>query len=41
MQHMVELADANGIKLRQNYNREAGRLVAQIGRYAHAKQFKR
>lgn len=27
--------------LRQNYNRTAPRLAAQIGRYAHAKQFKR
>ena len=30
-----------GIKLRQNYNREAPRLAAQIGRYAHAKQYRR
>ncbi len=27
--------------MRQNYNRVAPRLAAQIGRYAHAKQFKR
>ncbi|WP_031407147.1 IS5 family transposase [Thiomonas sp. FB-Cd] len=40
-QHLVKLADAGGIELRQNYNREAPRLAAQIGRYAHAKQFKR
>lgn len=40
-QHLVKLADEGGIELRQNYNREAPRLAAQIGRYAHAKQFKR
>ena len=40
-QHRVKLADEGGIALRQNYNREAPRLAAQIGRYAHAKQFKR
>ena len=27
--------------LRQNYNREAPRLATQVGRYAHAKQYKR
>lgn len=30
-----------GIALRQNYNRTAPKLAAQIGRYAHAKQCKR
>lgn len=40
-QHLVKLADTHGIALRQNYNREAPRLALQIGRYAHAKQFKR
>ncbi len=40
-QHLVKLAQDNGIALRQNYNREAPRLAAQIGRYAHAKQYKR
>jgi len=40
-QHLVKLADENGLALRQNYNREAPRLAAQIGRYAHAKQYKR
>lgn len=40
-QHLVKLADEHGIALRQNYNREAPRMVLQIGRYAHAKQFKR
>ena len=40
-QHLVKLADEHGIELRQNYNREAPRMALQIGRYAHAKQFKR
>ena len=40
-QHLVRAAEAHGMALRQNYNRVAPRLAAQIGRYAHAKQFKR
>ena len=40
-QHMVKLAEENGLALRQNYNREAPRLAIQAGRYAHAKQYKR
>ena len=40
-QHLVKLANEHQIDLRQNYNREAPRLAAQIGRYAHAKQYKR
>jgi IS5 family transposase len=40
-QHLVKAAAEHGITLRQNYNRTAPRLAAQIGRYAHAKQFKR
>lgn len=40
-QHLVKLADEYEIALRQNYNREAPRLAVQVGRYAHAKQFKR
>ena len=40
-EHLVRLADEHGIVLRQNYNREAPRMALQIGRYAHAKQFKR
>ena len=40
-QHLVKLAQRCGITLRQNYNREAPRLAVQIGRYAHARQFKR
>ena len=40
-QHLVKLAGALGISLRQNYNREAPRLATQVGRYAHAKQYRR
>ena len=35
-EHLVKLAQEHGMTLRQNYNREAPRLAAQIGRYAHA-----
>lgn len=40
-EHLVKEAGRHGLKLRQNYNREAPRLASQIGRYAHAKQSKR
>lgn len=40
-QHMVKFAQDHGLNLRQNYNREAPRLATQVGRYAHAKQYKR
>ena len=40
-EHLVKAAARHGLKLRQNYNREAPRLALQIGRYAHAKQYKR
>jgi len=30
-----------GIGLRQNYNRLAPRVAGQVGRYAHARKFKR
>lgn len=40
-QHLVRLADTLGISLRQNYNREAPRLAAQVARYAHARQYRR
>jgi IS5 family transposase len=39
--HLVKAAGEVGIELRQNYNREAPSLVRQIGRYAHARQYKR
>jgi IS5 family transposase len=40
-QHLVKFARDNGLKLRQNYNREGPRLAAQVSRYGHAKQYKR
>ena len=40
-EHLVKAAQECGLTLRQNYNREAPRLAMQIGRYAHARQFKR
>lgn len=40
-EHLVKLASEHNITLRQNYNRQAPRLAAQVGRYAHAKQYKR
>ncbi|MBL8499654.1 MAG: hypothetical protein JNL77_03560 [Nitrosomonas sp.] len=39
-QYPVKLAVTLGIKLRQNYNRQASRLAAQVGRYAHARQYR-
>ncbi len=38
---LVRLAREAGLSLRQNYNRLGPRLAGQIGRYAHARQFKR
>jgi IS5 family transposase len=38
---LVGLAREAGISLRQNYNRLSPRLAGQVGRYAHARQFKR
>ena len=38
---LVDLAREAGVELRQSYARLAPRLAAQVGRYAHAKQFKR
>ncbi|MDR1709388.1 MAG: IS5 family transposase, partial [Candidatus Accumulibacter sp.] len=40
-QHLVRLAKRFGIELRQNYNRVAPRLARQVGRYAHARQYRR
>ena len=39
-QHLVKLATEHRLQLRQNYNRQAPHMAAQIGRYAHAKQFR-
>ena len=38
---LVEMIKRNGLTLRQSYARQGARLSQQIGRYAHAKQFKR
>ena len=38
---LVGLARAADISLRQNYNRLGPRLCGQVGRFAHARQFKR
>ena len=38
---LVGLAKQAGIELRQSYARLAPRFAAQVGRYAHARQFKR
>jgi transposase, IS5 family len=38
---LVDLAREAGVELRQSYARVAPRLAAQVGRYAHARQFKR
>jgi IS5 family transposase len=40
-QHLVKAAAEHGLSLRQSYARIAPRLAAQVGRYAHARQFKR
>lgn len=40
-ENLVKLADKQGIKLRQNYNRKGPQYALMAGRYAHAKQFKR
>jgi IS5 family transposase len=37
----VKAAARHGLKLSQNYNPEAPHFGLQIGRYAHAKQYKR
>ncbi len=38
---LVDLAREAGVELRQSYARLAPRLAAQVGRCAHARQFKR
>jgi IS5 family transposase len=40
-QHLVKAAAEHGLSMRQSYARIAPRLAAQVGRYAHAKQFRR
>jgi len=41
LRKMIQLMQENGLSIRQSYAREAPRLAQQIGRYAHARQFKR
>jgi IS5 family transposase len=38
---LVNAAEENGIKLRQNYNRKSRQVLLQQSRYSHAKQMKR
>ena len=40
-QHLVKAAGEHGLSMRQSYARIAPRLAAQVGRYAHARQFRR
>lgn len=40
-QHLVKLSDEHHLALRHNYNRQAPRMAAQIGRYPNAKQYNR
>ena len=40
-ERLVKLAQEAGLELRQSYARLGPRLAAQVGRYAHARQFKR
>lgn len=40
-QQLAQLIAKAGLTLRQNYNRIAPKLVGQIARYAHAKQYRR
>lgn len=40
-QHLVKRDRDNDITLCQNYSREAHRVVTQVVRYAHAKQYRR
>ena len=40
-EQLVALAQEAGVELRQSYARLAPRLALQVGRYAHARQFKR
>ena len=40
-ERLVRMAKANGVVLRQSYVRVARRVLIKVGRYAHAKQFRR
>jgi transposase, IS5 family len=41
LEKLVDLAERNGVRLRQSYRRVAKRAAIMIGRYSHANQFKR
>ena len=41
MQKMIALMQREGLSIRQSYARTAPRMTEKIGRYAHARQFKR
>ncbi|MGB1322910.1 MAG: IS5 family transposase [Vibrio gallaecicus] len=41
MQKMIALMQREGLSIRQSYARTAPRMAEKIGRYAHARQFKR
>ena len=41
LQKLVDLAQRNGVPLRQSYRRVAKRAAIMVGRYGHAHQFKR
>ncbi len=41
MQKMIALMQQEGLSIRQSYARTAPRMAEKIGRYAHARQFKR
>jgi IS5 family transposase len=41
LEKLVNLAERNGVRLRQSYRRVAKRAAIMVGRYTHAHQFKR
>jgi transposase, IS5 family len=41
LEKLVDLAERNGVSLRQSYRRVAKRAAIMVGRYTHAHQFKR
>src|SRR5436305_15343528 len=41
LEKLVDLAERNGVRLRQSYRRVAKRAAIMMGRYSHAHQFKR
>jgi IS5 family transposase len=41
LEKLVDLAERNGVRLRQSYRRVAKRAAIMVGRYTHAHQFKR